>query len=268
MLVSCLPVTGGDILKFSVTGAVSFCPSGCLSSGPDGDNSQVVSHFDFNISEVNAPVNSLIGVFLGPAAPPSPAPSALDFGSLAARRFTRLTPQTAQAFFIGNGIKESSTTVGLNTCQEFVVPCGATRLFLGVMDGFEWANNIGSFMVTVHKTPTFDIFLQDDLTGSRIQIDSSSGSYRFVDGTSGLTITGRGTITVSSCAITLNESVPSTLLSSGRTVSVTVFTCERRASGLITITTLSEPSNGGFPAPRDTLFGISDSNTADSSCTP
>jgi hypothetical protein len=30
------------------------------------------------------------------------------------------------------------------------VPEGATRLFLGTMDGHEWANNLGQFTITVH----------------------------------------------------------------------------------------------------------------------
>jgi hypothetical protein len=38
--------------------------------------------------------------------------------------------------------------------QNFIIPTGATRLFLGTMDGYGWYNNIGSFGVTVTQ---FDI---------------------------------------------------------------------------------------------------------------
>lgn len=33
--------------------------------------------------------------------------------------------------------------------QQFIVPTGATRLFLGSGDAFGWYNNTGSFTVTV-----------------------------------------------------------------------------------------------------------------------
>lgn len=37
--------------------------------------------------------------------------------------------------------------------QQVVVPAGATRLFLGTMDGFGWSNNIGSLDVQVTLIP-------------------------------------------------------------------------------------------------------------------
>jgi hypothetical protein len=48
-----------------------------------------------------------------------------------------------QVFFIGAG----ATRDGVS--RRFVVPKDATRLFLGVMDGYEWNNNYGSFAVRV-----------------------------------------------------------------------------------------------------------------------
>lgn len=265
-LVSCLPVNGGDILKFSATGTVSNCPSGCSVNGPDG-GTLIINHAVgalFN-SDITAPVNSLVAVFLGPSAPVGPPPIALDFSS--SRNFSRLSPLIAQVFFIGDGLG-SIATIGV-TCQEFVVPCGATRLFLGVMDGFEWNNNTGSFSVTVHKPATFDICLQDDLTGNRLQIDSSSGSYRFTQSATGSSLVGRGTLVISTCAVTLKDSIPQTPLNSGRIVDVTFFSCDKRASGFIRISSISEPSNDGSPAPREIItHGISDSNTSDSACGP
>ena len=47
-------------------------------------------------------------------------------------------------FFIGDG----RTTSG--TVQQFIVPPGATRLFIGKMDGYEWNNNFGTSTVTIH----------------------------------------------------------------------------------------------------------------------
>ena len=46
-------------------------------------------------------------------------------------------------FFIGDG-KTSSGAL-----RRYLVPAKATRLYLGVMDGYEWNNNSGSFTVTV-----------------------------------------------------------------------------------------------------------------------
>jgi hypothetical protein len=42
-------------------------------------------------------------------------------------------------FFIGDGL----TGTGIGNVQEFTIPTGATRLFLGPMDGFGWFNNSG-----------------------------------------------------------------------------------------------------------------------------
>jgi hypothetical protein len=48
-----------------------------------------------------------------------------------------------QLFFIGDGLTSGGVI------QQFVVPQGATRLFLATMDGYGQYNNIGSFTVTV-----------------------------------------------------------------------------------------------------------------------
>ena len=37
--------------------------------------------------------------------------------------------------------------------QRVIAPAGATRLFLGTADGFRWADNPGSFTVTVNVVP-------------------------------------------------------------------------------------------------------------------
>jgi len=86
----------------------------------------------------------LLGVFLGPEPPNlAPAPVALDFATQAARDYTNLAPVLKQVFFIGDGVNSAGFT------QTVEVPPGATRLFLGPMDGFHWYDNVGSFTVTV-----------------------------------------------------------------------------------------------------------------------
>jgi hypothetical protein len=59
------------------------------------------------------------------------------------RQFTTLSPQLKQVFFIGRGPTAARET------RRFVVPEGATRLYLGIMDAFEWNNNTGAFQVSV-----------------------------------------------------------------------------------------------------------------------
>ncbi|HEY3242752.1 MAG TPA: hypothetical protein VGM03_05305 [Phycisphaerae bacterium] len=46
-------------------------------------------------------------------------------------------PGLRQPFFIGDGL----TGTGSGAVQQFLVPDGATRLFLGTIDGCEWSNN-------------------------------------------------------------------------------------------------------------------------------
>jgi hypothetical protein len=86
-------------------------------------------------------------VFLTGAEPASPAPTPLNLTDFS---FTRLAPQIAQQFFIGDGL----TGTGSGSPQHFVVPPGATRLFLGFADGFGdcvgwYGDNSGSVTGTV-----------------------------------------------------------------------------------------------------------------------
>jgi hypothetical protein len=99
------------------------------------------------ISGATWPVNALVGVFLDDSLPTSTAaPADLDFGPTGiGTSFTTLSPALKQAFFIGDGL----TGTGTGTTQTFVVPAGATRLFLGVSDGVGWFNNSGAFNATV-----------------------------------------------------------------------------------------------------------------------
>ncbi|MEJ7677498.1 MAG: hypothetical protein WKG06_06425 [Segetibacter sp.] len=53
-----------------------------------------------------------------------------------------------QVFFIGDG----QTSGGVQ--QRIVIPKGATRLFLGTLDGYGWYNNGGAFNLTVTATNT------------------------------------------------------------------------------------------------------------------
>ncbi|HEX9303376.1 MAG TPA: hypothetical protein VGA31_02890 [Thermoanaerobaculia bacterium] len=134
-------LTPGTSLTFAVTGSVDHT-GGTPTLSPDG--SGIFSTPSNNgISGANWPIDALVGVFLDASQPDSSAaPSGLDFTNTS---FTTLSPQLKQAFFIGDGL----TGTGSGSPQTFVVPAGATRLFLGTSDGFGWFNNSGSFSVLI-----------------------------------------------------------------------------------------------------------------------
>ena len=135
-------VTAGTTLTFTnVTGGVSYF-GGTPTDGPNGNSTVLISTLAYEgvstINDIagytNAPVDALVGVFLNSSLPTSnPAPGVLDFSSPTS------TPQLQQIFFIGDG------TIG-----SITVPTGATRLYLGTVDGFGWANDTGSIDVTVN----------------------------------------------------------------------------------------------------------------------
>jgi hypothetical protein len=150
-LVTGLPFVSGDRLRFSATGLTDHCDSGsCGLAGAEGDLANgSVTHFVAalnGIGNVNALYDSLIGVFLDAFQPDSTAaPGAiLDFSTLTSRDFASLSPLLKQPFFIGDGLRNNGVTA-----QDFYVPVGATRLFLGPMDRFGWYNNVGSLTVAV-----------------------------------------------------------------------------------------------------------------------
>jgi hypothetical protein len=149
-----IAVTAGDVLWIFATGATDHCPGfACGAAGAEGDLPEGAwSHSigaEHGISDVIAPIDALLGVFLGPGQPDlTPAPGTLDFSNAALRDFLTLNPLLKQTFFIGDGLRNDGVTA-----QNFVVPFGATRLFLGPMDGFEWNNNSGALTVTAAPVP-------------------------------------------------------------------------------------------------------------------
>ncbi|MFS0735540.1 PEPxxWA-CTERM sorting domain-containing protein [Sphingomonas sp. 1P06PA] len=88
--------------------------------------------------------NGLVGVFLDDSTPGGTAPAKRDDGL----SFTTLAPELRQIFWIGDGL----TGTGTGTVQTFFAPAGATRLFLGSVDGSGWFNNSGVSTVTINYT--------------------------------------------------------------------------------------------------------------------
>lgn len=129
---------GGTILSITATGTWGHGPG--LWSGPDGyDNYDPtrVQYEAFGISGIdNTRLNTLAGVFLTGTPPSLSAPARLIFGTS-----DMTSPVLQQTFAIGSGL------------YNITIPSGATRLFLGLNNGFEWTNNIGSVDVTVTPIP-------------------------------------------------------------------------------------------------------------------
>jgi hypothetical protein len=142
--VTTIAITPGATITFNVTGGVDNTGAP-PSLSPDGGGVFTTSPNN-GIAGATWPINALVGVFLDDSLPTStPAPADLDFsGSGVGTSFTTLSPGLKQPFFIGDGL----TGTGTGSVQTFVVPAGATRLFLGTSDGFGWFNNSGSFTVT------------------------------------------------------------------------------------------------------------------------
>jgi hypothetical protein len=146
VLVSGLPLAPGSLLQFAATGMVRIDPTFPF-FGPDGDLASFQPNSARNgIAGVKAPTDALLGVFLDNTQPNlSAAPAGLDFsptGNIAGGvDYLSISPALKQMFYIGDGLTSGSMH------QSIIVPTGATRLYLGVMDSSQWFNNGGQFSV-------------------------------------------------------------------------------------------------------------------------
>lgn len=142
-----IPITAGQRLNFrNTTGQTGDTTTG-RTYGLDGDlNRTTIRQTAANgINSTTAPLNCLVGIFLDDRAPNTfSMPEELNFSSSSARDFNSISPKLKQVFFIGDGVNSS------NRLQDFVVPSGATRLYLGVMDeNAFWWDNVGAIDTTM-----------------------------------------------------------------------------------------------------------------------
>jgi Flp pilus assembly protein TadG len=161
-LVTGLTLFGGGSLNFDFSGGASYLPS-TSANGPDGDNSfilynHIYTGFDsgreHGMSNLTSPITAVVGVFLDDGQPDTEGspPADLDFTTDASRDFATLSPAVRQPFFIGDGLRADGTTP-----QNFIIPTGATRLYIGIMDGQQWSDNVGSFNTSVIIPPTIAV---------------------------------------------------------------------------------------------------------------
>lgn len=157
-----IAVSAGDVIRAldPAIGGISFFNGiGAPFYGPSGNGLSGSSLTSLGgISGYIGPQGALTGVFLSDAVPTSGAPATLDFspGGLGID-FLSLTPELGQIFYIGDG-----RNLG-NLFQTFIAPTGATRLVLGIPDGFgfngppgAYDDNDGSYSIRlgINEIPT------------------------------------------------------------------------------------------------------------------
>ena len=183
------PVVTGTVLTFSVIGSTDH-GGDPLGLSPDGGPLQ--PHIAENgIGSNNVPISALVGVFLDDSLPAlSPAPAEFSYQPAA----QTLAPGLRQVFFIGDGL----TGTGSGTQQQFVVPQGATRLFLGTQDGCKWSDNGGSFTVSIDTHPLASIHFSrvaicwGSLVGGSYQVQYSTALNPSVWNDLGTPVAGTG----------------------------------------------------------------------------
>lgn len=147
VLVTEITVVPGMKIYWSASGSVGH--PGDI-AGPDGatglNYTLYIGTSQNGISNITAPIDSLLGVFLSNT-PSGSAPSALDFSTALSRDYLTLSPELQQAFFMGDGLTSGAVA------QAIIVPAGATKLYLGTMDGYGWANNVGCFEISFSAVP-------------------------------------------------------------------------------------------------------------------
>jgi hypothetical protein len=127
---------------------------------PGGSN--LTSHqggAEHGISDITAPMNSLLGLFLGDERPDRTRPPKPFKRRGSGANSLTISPELKQVFFIGSGTTKEGAR------RRYLVPTGATRLYLGVMDGYEWNNNQGSFFVNVSVE-------RSDVSSNMFSVDS------------------------------------------------------------------------------------------------
>ena len=161
MSLAAAQMIGGSVLTFNSVAGTSGNGSGStqvanadgnanqiVSLGTNGTSSVYTSRPMNGMSNVRAPINSMIAVFLDDNRPDTTgAPAALDFMDPTQRDYQSISPTLKQTFFIGDGRRSSTGEV-----QQIVVPPGATRLFIGNMDAWQWNDNTGGYTATANTT--------------------------------------------------------------------------------------------------------------------
>lgn len=151
-----LNLNPGDALSFEgLSGTASYVASGGQNNA-DGQTNYIVAlgqtypgsvpNNNYNgLSNTRAPIGAVMAVFMNDDPSNSTAaPSNLDFNSNGQRNYDTLSPGLKQIFFVGDGKRNNGEV------QKIIVPPGATRVFLGMMDAWQWNDNVGNFKFNVY----------------------------------------------------------------------------------------------------------------------
>lgn len=179
VLISLAALSNAPALRFLAGGSVSYCPP-CGNNGPDGASFISAAPSYNGISGItNFPGRSLVAVFVSDAEPTNPAPVPLDF-AIIGTNYATLAPELRQVFFLGDGL----TANGM--AQAIRVPAGATRLYLGLIDGYSYADtpdgyedNSGSFSVSV--TPALFLGIEYSIGKPGISVFGPVGSSNRIE---------------------------------------------------------------------------------------
>jgi hypothetical protein len=153
-----VPASGVSSFAFDATGHIDFFNGLGVGWGPDGGepNGSTLGNVE-GISGYRGPQGSLVGLFLNDDNPLGATPPAtIDFSSAGiGASFASLSPALGQVFFIGDG----KTGTGTGSLQQFYTPVSATKLFIGIADGWGfngapgfYEDNDGSYFVNVSAT--------------------------------------------------------------------------------------------------------------------
>ena len=133
-----IEVCGGGTLSICATGKWNHWWNIDEGTGPDGFDASAAltqdQYDDLGISLLSTNLNMLVGVFLTDD-PPDPF-------ALPVSNSDPTAPLLQQAFPIGSSM------------DNIAVPPGATRLFFGLHDEYQWSDNVGQVSVTVTTIPT------------------------------------------------------------------------------------------------------------------
>lgn len=139
-------VTAGQTIQIRSSGTINMINGANYAFGPEGwlytnGNGHGVTGWR-GISGYRGYVASLIGVFTGNALNANATPVSLDFTGAGFRALQTVRPLLQQQFLIGSGLTPDGDS------KAFVVPAGATRLYLGIAGTTALSN--GEFYVTVN----------------------------------------------------------------------------------------------------------------------
>ncbi|MFM9956722.1 MAG: hypothetical protein ACKVZJ_01490 [Phycisphaerales bacterium] len=158
---------GGNFFSVSAAfGSVSCCNGvGGTFNGPEGGSAASGNtniNGDSGVSGIihNQRTMFLVGVFTSSNVGAGlPLPPSLDFSD-GADNFHELSPLLNQQFFIGDGLANDEDLRHL-VAQEFFIPHGATSLWLGFADAFDfdgapgfYGDNVGELTVVGGFVPT------------------------------------------------------------------------------------------------------------------